>query len=253
MKTWVIAIAAALPLIAQADNTMVLCIEDQAASPFTYPNKDGTMQVLLKMAAKQTGVNLTFKVQAWKRCIADVQSNALSGLVNAGYTPFHASYAAFPMKSNGQPNPAQALAKMDVMVYRMKGAGVGWDGQTFSNLSKPVLMPSGFATISDRLKEMKVDFDETTKEPLRNLYKMIAGQGDAVLGFAEEMQALVQGRKEIQEKVELMPQKFMTADYYAPVSKKYYADNKDMVNAFWDAVGKLKTSKEYQDAIKDIK
>lgn len=41
---------------------MVMCIEDQAASPYTFPNIDGTMQVLLKMAAKQASVNLSFKV-----------------------------------------------------------------------------------------------------------------------------------------------------------------------------------------------
>lgn len=232
---------------------MVMCIEDQAASPYTFPNKDGTMQVLLKMAAKQAGVNLSFKVQAWKRCISDVQGNQLSGLVNAGYTPFHAEYAVFPMKSTGQVNTALSLARMDVMAYRVKQSKANWDGQVFSNLSKPVLMPSGFATISDKLKELKVDYDENTKEPLRNLYKMIAGQGDIVLGFSDEMQALIANRKDISDKVEQLPAKFMTADYFAPVSKKYYADNKDAVNALWDAVGKIKTSKEYLDAIKNIK
>ncbi len=232
---------------------MVMCIEDQAASPFTFPNKDGTMQVLLKMAAKQTGINLSFKVQAWKRCISDVQSNQLSGLVNAGYTPFHADYAAFPLKPNGQINNALSLARMDVMAYRLKQSKANWDGQVFSNLSKPVLMPSGFATISDRLKELKVDYDENTKEPLRNLYKMIAGQGDIVLGFSDEMNTLIANRKDIQDKVEQLPAKFMTADYFAPVSKKFYNDNKDAVNNLWDAVGKIKATKEYQDAIKNIK
>ncbi len=241
-----------ITLMAQATD-MVMCIEDQPASPFTFPNKDGSMQILLKMAAKQTGVNLSFKVQAWKRCISDVQSNQLSGLVNAGYTGFHANYAIFPMKSNGQVNSALSLARMDVMAYRLKQSKANWDGQAFTNLSKPVLMPSGFATISDRLKELKVEFDENTKEPLRNLYKMIAGQGDIVLGFSEEMNALIVNRKDIQEKVEQLPAKFMTADYYAPVSKKYYADNQEAVNALWEAVGKIKASKEYQDAIKQIK
>lgn len=252
MKAFITAIILALPISAFSQDAMVLCIEDQAASPYTYPTKDGTMQVLLKMAAKQANLQVTFKISAWKRCIEDVRSGTLSGLVNAGYTPFHAEYAAFPVLADGQPNTAQSLAKIDTMVYHIKGSNTSWDGSKFINVSKPVLIPAGFATISDRLKSLNVPFDDNTKEPLRNLYKMIAGQGDVMLGFDIEMNALIAGHKDIQDKVEMLPIKFMATDYYAPFSKKYYSAHKEQVDALWTAIGKVKKSKEYQDAIKGI-
>jgi polar amino acid transport system substrate-binding protein len=241
-----------LSLAAHGQEPMVLCVEDQPASPYTFPTRDGTMQVLVKMAAKQADVPVTLKVQPWKRCIEEVRAGTMSGMLNAGYTPFHAEYAAFPMQG-GKPNTAQSLAKMDIMAFRVKGGKADWDGAKFSHVSKPVLIPSGFATISDQLKAMNVPFDDNTKEPARNFYKLIAGQGDILLGFDGEMQTLVAGRKDVQDKVEMLPAKFMTADFYLAVSKSYYSANKDKVEALWAAIGKVRKSKEYQDAVKDIR
>ncbi|GAB2872919.1 hypothetical protein GCM10027277_47740 [Pseudoduganella ginsengisoli] len=241
-----------LPLAASAQEAMTLCVEDQPASPYTFPTRDGTMQVLVKMAAKQADVAVAMRVQPWKRCIEEVRAGTMGGMLNAGYTPFHAEYAVFPMQG-GKPNTAQSLAKMDIMAFRVKGGKADWDGSKFSHVSKPVLIPSGFATISDQLKSMNVPFDDNTKEPARNFYKLIAGQGDILLGFDGEMQALVAGRKEVQDKVEMLPTKFMTADFYLAVSKVYYSANKDKVDALWSAIGKVRKSKEYQDAIKDIR
>ncbi len=252
MKALVSAILLTLPMAAFSQDAMVLCVEDQAAAPYTFPTKDGTMQVLIKLAAKQINQPVTFKIQPWKRCIEDVRGGALSGLLNAGYTPFHADYAAFPM-SGGKANTAQSLARMDIMAYRMKGSKTGWDGSKFANVAKPVLIPSGFATISDQLKSMSVSYDDNTKEPLRNFYKMIAGQGEVILGFDVEMNALIASHPDIAEKVEMIPAKFMTADFYVPFNKAYYAAHKDQVEALWTAIGKVRKSKEYLDAIKDIK
>jgi len=251
MKALSLAILLIFSVFAHAADDFVLCVEDQAASPYTFPTKDGTMQILIKMAAKQANVPVSFKVQAWKKCISDVRDGNLSGLVNAGYTPFHAEYAAFPMAS-GHPNTMQALARMDVMAYKLKSSAITWDGQKFASQSKPVLMAAGFATISDRLKNLNISYDDTTKEPLKNFYKMIAGQGDVVLGFTDEMNALIGAHKDIQDKVEMLPQKFMTTDYYAPVGKKFYDTHKEQVEALWKAIAKVKISKEYLDAIRDI-
>ena len=63
------------PLAAHAQEPMVLCVEDQPASPYTFPTRDGTMQVLVKMAAKQADIPVVLKVQPWKRCIDDVRSD----------------------------------------------------------------------------------------------------------------------------------------------------------------------------------
>lgn len=245
----VLAVTLAMPAAAE---DMQLCVEDQPASPYTYPTKDGTMQVLVKMAARQANIPVTFKVQAWKRCMDDVRSGALSGMLNAGFTPFHSEYAVFPMQGS-KVNPANSLARMDVMAFKAKDSKAGWDGSKFSNVTKAVLIPAGFVTISDHLKSMNVPFDDNTKEPSRNFYKLIAGQGDILLGFDGEMQALVAGRKDIQDKVEMLPAKFMTADFYLAMSKVYYGKNKDQAEALWNAIGKVRKSKEYQDAIKDIK
>lgn len=252
MKALASALLLALPVAAFAQEAMTLCVEDQAAAPYTFPTKDGTMQVLIKMAAKQANVPVTMKVAPWKRCIDEVRSGATNGLVNAGFTPFHAEYAAYPMQGD-KPNTAAALARMDILAYRVKGSNASWDGSKFQNVSKPVLIPSGFATISDRLKSMNVPYDDNTKEPARNFHKLIAGQGEILLGFDGEMNALLSTRKEFSDKVEVLPKQFMTADFYAPVSKTYYAANKEKVEALWAAIGKVKKSKEYQDAIKDIK
>lgn len=239
-------------LAAHGQEPMVLCVEDQPASPYTFPTRDGTMQVLVKMAAKQADIPVTLKVQPWKRCIDEVRAGTLSGMLNAGHTPFHAEYAAFPMQG-GKPNTALSLAKMDVVAFRVKGGKADWDGTRFTNVNKPVLIPAGFATISDQLKGMNVPFDDNTKEPARNFYKLIAGQGDILLGFDGEMQALIAARKDVQDKVEMLPAKFMTADFYLAVSKIYYSANKDRVEALWAAIGKVRKSKEYQDAIRDIR
>ena len=253
MKTFITALLVACPMLAFGQDAMVLCIEDQAAAPYTFPTRDGSMQVLLKMASKDAGVPLTFTISPWKRCIESVRAGAMSGIVNAGNTPFHAEYAAFPLLPTGKPNTAQSLASMTVMAYRLKNSKAGWDGSKFVNVGKPVLMPAGFATISDQLKSLNTPFDDNVKEPLRNLYKLVAGQGDIVLGFDTEMNSLIASHKDIQDKVEVLPAKFMTTDFYVAFSKPYYTAHKSQVDGLWASIAKVKKSKEYQDAVKDIK
>ncbi|MEC5162026.1 MULTISPECIES: hypothetical protein [unclassified Janthinobacterium] len=253
MKKFVSACLLVCPLLALAEEPMVLCIEDQAAAPFTFPNKDGTMQILLKMASKEAAVPVNLTIAAWKRCIENTRSGSMNGIVNAGNTPFHAEYAAFPLLPTGKPNTGMSLASMSVMAYRVKGSKASWDGNKFTDVSKPVLIPAGFATISDQLKSLNTPFDDNVKEPLRNLHKLIAGQGEIVLGFETEMNSLIAGRKDVADKVEMVPTKFMTTDFYVAFNKAYYASHKAQVDALWNAIPKVKKSKEYQDAIKDIK
>ncbi len=72
-------------------------------------------------------------------------------------------------------------------------------------------------------------------------------------GLSTVMNALIAGHKDIADKVEMLPAKFMTTDFYVAFAKPYYTAHKAQVDALWGAIGKVRKSKEYQDAIKDIK
>lgn len=236
---------------ALAADVLHVCVSVQPYPPFMYPNKNGTVQVLINMAAEQSGVNIKYDPMPLAKCVEELHQGNVQASAAMGYTPLNASVAMFPMKK-GEADSARSVGTARSFVYRLAGSKVNWDGTHFSELKHPLLFASGSTVFAEKAKALKIPYSDLTATFGKNLAKLLAGQGDAVIGFELE------GKMRMEEpgnvgKFEVLPVPFTEAHYYLAFSKQYYEKNEAQAESLWAAVAKLKNAPAYQNAIKDIR
>lgn len=251
LKLLVMSAVLALTGAAASADPVRVCVGVQPYPPFMFPNKDGTVQVLINMAAEQSGIKIKYEPMPIAKCVEELRQGNVQASAAMGFTPLNASVAAFPMKKT-EADTARSVGTARSLVYRLSGSKVGWDGSHFSEIKHPLLFASGSSVFAEKAKALKIPYDDLTATFAKNLLKLQAGQGDAVIGFEHE------GKLRLEEpgnvgKFEALPAPFTEAYYYMAFSKQYYEKNEAQVESLWNAVGKLKNSAAYQNAVKDIR
>jgi len=83
---------------AKAD-PIAICIDNQSHPPYFYLDKDGTMQILLKMSAAKIGLELAFHPVPAKRCLEEVRTGVSDATGAVAITPLSQSVAVFPLRN----------------------------------------------------------------------------------------------------------------------------------------------------------
>lgn len=248
----VIGTLCAAPLLGfAAGEPLIFCVDDQNRPPTTFPTKDGTHQVLMRMAAAEAGFTITFRPLNFGRCREELAKGTVQGATDMAYVPANIALVAFPTKKGGGEDATRSMQSGVAGVFRLKGSKSEWDGTAFKNVTQPILAPQGVAIVAGKLKSLNVQFNDENKLFGRNIAKMLAGQGELVIAFEDEtIKKSLAG--EYAGKIEMLPKPFVTANFYATVLKSHYEKNTEQIEKFWNAIGKLQTSPAYLDAIKNI-
>lgn len=227
-----------------------LCIEENPYPPLIYADRDGAIPILLHMAAREAGVRLRFHRAPYLRCLAEVRSGQADGYPSTAYGIEGADAYVFPGHP-GAPDPARATVTTRQMVYRRSGEPVAWDGKAFGGLRRPVLHDRSGLLVAKKLKALGVAADSSAKNAEANLAKLLAGRGDALVGFEVAVAPLL-AQPRFAGKVEALPAPFFVEDYYLGVGPAVYARFRDKVEAMWQAIARLKASPEYAAAVRDL-
>lgn len=219
-----------------------VCQDDLPHPPFLFPDRAGTIQILLSLTAEKVGVVLDTHYVPIRRCQAEIESGDASARV-ASETPVTVQTMAFP-KSGNKLDEKRAVAFARHMLFRVKGAKVAWDGNQFKDLHLPVMLQPGYVQSEARLAALHVTVDETGKDLAINFSKLIAGRGDLVVALEYDGQQMMK-RPEFQGRVEMLPVPLAEVPYYFAFSKDYYEHHQDLVEKFWDQAAQLKSSQEY--------
>ncbi|MFZ6874050.1 hypothetical protein ACO0LF_18485 [Undibacterium sp. Di27W] len=237
--------------IALAADPITICIGNTASPPFLFPNKEGTVQVLIRMAAEQQGLQVKFQPMLPTKCAEEIKAGTINSGAAMGFTAANQEYAAFPMKKPGEADTSKAVGAARSVVYRVKGSKADWNGSSFSEVKQGVLFAKGNSVFTEKLKALKVPFNDETATFQKNLLKMVAGQGELVIGFEHEGK-LRMDEPEFAGKIEALPTPFTEAYYFMAFNKKYHEANAAQVDGLWAAIAKMRTSPAYLTAIKGI-
>jgi len=247
----VIVMAVPAPAATAAPPPIRVCTHDIPHPPFSYPDRDGIVQILIRMAAARAGVQVEFRVAPAERCRGELRSGLIDASSLVAYTPENAASFAFPMQ-NGADNTALSVLRVRALAYRRKGSTASWDGKEFTALRQPVLVPSGFGFLTQRLAAMQVAFDEGGKNLEQNLLKLLAERGDlAILPEADGIRLLRDPR--FADRIEALPEPFVDQRFYLAFSRRYHAAHGDAVAELWRAIGTVRQSRDYQEAIRDLR
>lgn len=62
---------------------MTLCVSDRPAAPLMFPDHDGQAQYLARAGARAVGIEPSFVVLPWRRCIEAVRTGQVDGVLGA--------------------------------------------------------------------------------------------------------------------------------------------------------------------------
>jgi polar amino acid transport system substrate-binding protein len=226
-----------------------ICFDTRPHLPHLTPEGGGTVGVLIKMAAAETGVEIEGYSVPVTRCREEIRANLAAGFPTTPYVPNEFNFLAFPMVQGGE-DASRSVMSARTLVFRRKGNKVGWDGKQFHQLKTPVLIVFGSALLTYRLGQMGIPFDDKGKGVDSNFSKLLAGRADIAVAWESDAMPLL-SRPEFAGKIEVLPQPFAVVPYYLAISKQFVADNPGVAEQLWSAIGRIKTTPQYTAASKE--
>ena len=243
---WLLLLSVALPTLASA-TTLRICSDELPHLPYLMPGGQGTTGVLIRMAAKDIGLDITFYDAPVRRCREDLRANDADAFPVTPYDPETLPFLAFPM-ADGKVDRARATTSVRTLMVRRKGSPVQWDGTAFTGLQKPVLVKFGTIAVGKKLTALQVAMDDTGKSPESNFRKLLAGRGDLAICPEAEGRALLR-QPEFAGKLEALPLPFTDDVYYLAITRQFVESHPDVAEQLWDAIARTRRSVDFLKAI----
>lgn len=218
--------------------TLRLCVEEDAHLPSITPQGHGEIGELIRRAAAQAGIEVTFRAVPLLRCREEVRTNRVDGYPIAPYTASLTGFVAFPMH-NSAPDRTAAVAIWRLQAYRRAGSRVEWDGQRFKNLATPVLIPAGGTLLMDRLAAMEVPVERSSKTMEMNFLKLLAGRADVAIDIEAKGNVLMQ-QDRFQRGIEMLRPAFAEVPVYLGLSRRFYELHTEAAEQLWQEIARLR-------------
>jgi polar amino acid transport system substrate-binding protein len=237
-----LATALCLPLPARAVDLRLVYI-DQDARPYLtgtgteVPARPGVAVELVRRAVGQLGGSLLLTRLPARRMTEEVKAGRQDGILGFRYSADRAHDLIYPMR-DGQPDAARYAARLAHSLYRRRDSGVTWDGRQVGGLAAPVAV-SSTQLIADALQAQGIEIIRI--ESSGQMFAMLAlGRVDAVVVID------VLGDRQMREQrlgqIEKVAPPMLIEDFHVPVSRRFYAANRDYVERLWRLIGEQRDS-----------
>lgn len=218
--------------------TLVVCVSDEAFPPFTFPNREGDSQRLIRSAVERQGWQLEFVALPWRRCLAGVAQGLFGAIAGVAATPEYLDFMAFPRRS-GQADPRRALGITRLVVYRPAGGAAAWDGQGFSGVDRPVLYLSGRSTLKVLLARLGVPAVDTARTSTQLAHMLLRGRGSLAIDHDYQVELLL-AKPEFRGRFEVLPVPLGEAPIFLALGRQLYQRHSRQVEAIWNEIGALR-------------
>lgn len=243
-KGWIAALVAGLLMSgsAQAGQVLRAAFEDRAQPPYymgetaaVEADMPGVSIELVRLAAKEVGMEVEFVRMPWVRCLKSLQKGEVDITFNSSFKEDRLEFGVYPM-AGGKPDPARRIATLTYSLYRLKDSPVGFDGKAITGLVGPVAAQSGYSIIDD-LRKMGVA-TEDAHASITNFRKLASKRVFAVA--AQDVNGdslLASGEFPTVEKV---TPPLVTKDYFVMFSHQFYDERKPLAERFWAKLAEVR-------------
>ena len=227
--------------------TWRVCITDLSLPPYLNndPARLGVAERMLVDAGRQVGLNVQLMRYPMRRCGALVDGDGADALL-AGSTPGNQARFDFPMKA-GAVDVGRRLARINLLWIARGDGGFEWDGHTLAGKAPDSVlvgtrlgMPAAYEPLQAR--GFKVDVTSSTITQL--MQKVVARRVDLAVGLQEEVEIAL--RDPALAPLVMLPRPFLTSDFYAVVHKPLAPEMREIVEAWWTAIGRLREQPDYR-------
>lgn len=233
-----------MPAFAQPSTNLRFCYQDielfpnyVGDSPEKPADKPGVNIEMLELVAARVGLSITFMRYSWNRCLALLKAGRADSVI-ASYNEARAAIAAYPIK-DGTLNTEQRITTSGYYLYHQNATPL-WDGQRFLKSDIVIAAPRGYSIVADlRAKNIEV-VEASTAENLLALLQF--NRVDAVAAPGRATDAVI--RREITRYVSVIkdPAPLKESPYFIVFSHAFYARNREIVEAVWQASEAIRQS-----------
>jgi polar amino acid transport system substrate-binding protein len=224
------------------------CVDAQPHPPYFYLDRDGSMQLLEKMAMARAGYVMDMHREPNRRCLEDLRANAVSADAATSANEATLAVAAFPRKGEAV-DKQRALAVGRTVAFRLKGTNAAWDGQAFRRLNTRVMIPPGMLLVATRLNQLGTPYDDGASDIGLMGAKLLAHRAELAIGLEYDVVELLK-KEAFAGKLEILPQAFTATEYYFVFSHEFYAKHADQAENIWNAIAATRRSPEFAAALR---
>ena len=241
---------AVVTLLNAAPKEVVLVYENENNPPYALGNgkaidfsRPGITLELLKKIEKKLDVKFIFKRVPWKRALLMIQTDNADGLFHASFKQERAKYAVYPTLNN-LPDSDKSIMSNSYFLYTKKDSKLSWDGKKFINLNGKIGITKGFSIIDTLKDPEKIDLCSDLSTSLTKL-NLDAVQG--IVNLENRVDSMLLKNKELFNNIKKIKKPLRTKPYYLVFSKKFYDNNKQIVEAIWSEIKNMKLNGEYNE------
>jgi polar amino acid transport system substrate-binding protein len=231
--------------LARADSIQ-FCFEDQPYLPYlsdpsVASDNKGLLVDLVEAAASMQGISISLERMPWKRCLRSLEQGTIDAAFAIIWTQERDQLFAYPMSNSGVPDSSMRIWRARYEVFAHEDMPLQWDGSTFSNVRYGLSAPKGY--VAREKLESKGLLYENELNPDRG-FKLVSLQ--RLDGYIVEKLIGLEALKRLNiDNVKIrFEQPYMQSDWFVAFSKQKYAQNKQLVETFWQQLRKARNDNE---------
>jgi polar amino acid transport system substrate-binding protein len=230
--------------LASHSTELKFCYEAEAMYPYTNHAdakvKRGIFVDIIEAVSKELNLKLKIYRSSWTRCKEDLRSGSADVITAVIWTKERDKWAVFP-KVGDLPDGGRNLWQGIYKVHKKRGSNLGWDGKSFNKKSVKIGAPTGYVAYK-KLKKMNA----LTSNNLKVAQGLKLVSKSRIDGYVvdEVIGKSILKEQNIEDQIETIARPFMTSNWYAPLSLKFYRSNPELAEKFFNSVSRYRKENE---------
>lgn len=227
-----------------ADTVLRVAYEDKTQFPYyigdtqkVLDEPGAAVELVRLLEEKVPGLRVKFSRFPWKRCLALLKAGQVDAIFNASFNSARTQIGEYPWK-DGQVDPSRRLTTISYHLYARPETALGWSGETFASPDLEIGAPLGYSIVAD-LEELGVAVVKVRSSE-QNLQLVSAGRVDAAALQSVTGDFLLENQGDESAGIVRIEPPLKTKPYYLMLSRQFKAQNPDLSERIWAAIGELR-------------
>ncbi|WP_342115370.1 substrate-binding periplasmic protein [Pseudoduganella sp. OTU4001] len=241
----VLALLTGMEAHAAKEPPLRLCFEDVDQRPWSTPGGKGLNFELLRRVENHLNEQFIYSPKPWKRCLSELKLGQVDGVIGAADSVDRRSWSRIPQLPDGREDPARAMFEDEALVFLRVGGNASWDGKELLAPGKVVIVQSGYL-VSQQLRDKGFLPRELVKSAADALRMLALGSYDVAVLQGLEASNLARSDPRFKGHVRQAEQPFSTVHLHLMISRPTYERDPQRIEAIWQSIGAVRTSKDYR-------
>jgi polar amino acid transport system substrate-binding protein len=235
------------PALAAGKPRIPVCFEREEVLPWRTLDGGGLNFELLNEVARRSGIEFDYQSMPWKRCLAQLKANQVSGAFAVSFSRERLALGVYPGGEQADPERRTHIDRY--LLVRRKGSPVDWDGKAFRNLHGRVGFQLGYS-VGDFLRTQDVPVDEGSQRADELLQKLLTGRVDAAALGGGDALRLVRGA--LAKQLEIVPAPLLEKPYFLVLSHAFVEQQPALAERIWKNVAEVRNSPAYRKREREL-